>query len=86
MNEQVGWRAVWTQLRKEAPRYARQLPQLPRLLHDALAAQGANLRPELLAILAEQRRTNRLLGGLVWAGGGFVVGLLVTRLMLALGW
>ncbi|MBI5335831.1 MAG: ubiquinone biosynthesis regulatory protein kinase UbiB [Burkholderiales bacterium] len=85
MNEQVGWRAVWTQLRKEAPRYARQLPQLPRLLHDALAAQGANVRPELLAILAEQRRTNRLLGGLVWAGAGFVVGLLATRLLLALG-
>ena len=35
----------------------------------------------MLALLAEQRRTNRLLRGLIWTGVGFVAGLLAVRLM-----
>ncbi len=82
MNEQVGWRAVWAQLKREAPRYAQLLPQMPRLLHDALAAQSSTLRPELKAILDEQRRTNQLLRGALWVGLGFVAGLLFARVFL----
>ena len=36
MNEQIGWRGLVEQLKKEAPRYVHLLPQLPRLLHGAL--------------------------------------------------
>ena len=34
--------------------------------------------------MAEQRRTNRMLWGLVWAGLGFVLGLLLTLAALPL--
>jgi ubiquinone biosynthesis protein len=86
MNEQVGWRGLLDRLQNEAPRYAQMLPELPRLVHDALAARAAPAAdsPALLALLAEQRRTNRLLQGLLWAVVGFVVGMLVTRFFF--GW
>ena len=36
----------------------------------------------LLALLAEQRRTNRLLSGLVWSALGFVLGVVLVRIWL----
>ncbi len=82
MNEQVGWRGLLDRLQDEAPRYAQMLPELPRLVHQALRQQGGGGdSPALLALLAEQRRTNRLLQTLLWAAVGFVLGLLVTRLL-----
>ncbi len=84
MNEQVGWRGLLDRLVKEAPRYTQLLPELPRLVHQALRQQGAGSdSTALLALLAEQRRTNRLLQTLVWAAVGFAAGLLVSRLFLA---
>jgi ubiquinone biosynthesis protein len=44
MSEQVGWRGLLRQIRREAPEWAGLLPQLPRLVHRALteaAAPGA---------------------------------------------
>ena len=83
MDEQIGWRALLRQLGAEAPRYAQLLPQLPRLLHASLQQQAAPRESAaLLALLAEQRRTNRLLQGLLWVGAGFLIGLLVMRLLL----
>ena len=80
MNEQVGWRGLLERLNNEAPRYAQLLPELPRLLHQALRQQvRPSEGPALLALLAEQRRTNRLLQGLLWACTGFVAGLLAMR-------
>ena len=82
MNEQVGWRGLVERLKNEAPRYAQLLPELPRLLHQALRQQAQpSASPALIALLAEQRRTNRLLQGLVWAAVGFVAGLLAVRLL-----
>jgi ubiquinone biosynthesis protein len=86
MNEQIGWRALLDSLKDEAPQYAKLLPQLPRLLHDALQAQARTAdgpsRELVAALLIEQRRTNRLLQGLVWAVAGFVVGALAANLLL----
>jgi ubiquinone biosynthesis protein len=83
MDEQIGWRALLRQLGDEAPRYAQLLPQLPRLLHASLQRQAVPQdSAALLALLAEQRRTNRLLQGLLWVGAGFVIGLLAMRLLL----
>ena len=80
MNEQVGWRGLLERLQKEAPRYAQLVPELPRLLHQALRQQARPTEgPALVALLAEQRRTNRFLQGLTWAAVGFVAGLLTTR-------
>jgi ubiquinone biosynthesis protein len=83
MNEQIGWRGVLDRLGHEAPRYAQIFPELPRLLHQALQRQAqAGESAALLALLAEQRRTNRLLQALLWAAAGFVGGLLLTTLVL----
>ncbi len=83
MAEQLGPRRLWREWRNQAPRYAKLLPELPRLLHDYLQ-QGARPhdRRELEALLAEQRRTNRLLQGLIYTVYGFLFGLIVTQLWL----
>ncbi len=80
MNEQIGWRGVLVRLKNEAPRYAQMLPELPRLLHRTLQQQAAPRESAaLLALLAEQRRTNRLLQAVLWAAVGFVAGLLLMQ-------
>jgi ubiquinone biosynthesis protein len=59
MSEQVGWRGLVERIRQEAPYWSTILPQLPRLLHQALAEQ-ARARPEAeaAALRAERRRRN----------------------------
>jgi ubiquinone biosynthesis protein len=83
MSEQVGWTGLAERLKDEAPRYAKLLPELPRLLHDAL--QPRDDAALMQALLAEQRRTNRLLRGVLWVGVGFVGGLLVAQVLLRFG-
>ena len=49
-------------LKQEAPFWLRTLPQLPRLVHQALARdKPADLAPILVQLAAAQRRQNRLL-------------------------
>ena len=81
MNEQVGWAGLVERLKDEAPRYAQLLPELPRLLHARAAAAGRDAAT-LQALLAEQRRTNRLLRAVLWVCFGFVAGLVVAQLLL----
>ena len=81
MVEQVGPQKLLDQLKEEAPRYAKLLPQLPRLLHDFLKQQPDGLKRDLKELLAEQKRTNRLLQGLVYGGVGFALGLLAMQLV-----
>ena len=80
MDEQVGMRGLMLQLEKEAPRYVHLLPQLPRLIHAALQPPPAGQQRALEALLAEQRRTNRLLIAVLVAAIGFVVGLGLMQL------
>src|SRR6185312_5615751 len=84
MNQQIGWRGFVERLKKEAPAYAQLLPELPRLLHRALQAEPQAEQRALEAVLAEQRRTNRFLQGIVYAGLGFLLGLLVTQIVFRL--
>jgi ubiquinone biosynthesis protein len=79
MQEQVGWQGLALQLRKEAPRYVYLLPQLPRLIHAALQPPPAGQQRALEALLAEQRRTNRLLTAVIIAAIGFVAGLVIAQ-------
>ena len=60
MNEQVGWRGLLKKLRKEAPNYVTLIPQLPRLLHQHLANNGAANRSDdaLRKMLEQQKRYN----------------------------
>jgi ubiquinone biosynthesis protein len=85
MNEQVGWRGLVDRFKKESPHYSHLLPQLPRLVHQALtqAAQPQQQEQVLLkALLDEQRRTNRMLGIAFYFGSGLVAGLLVVQIYL----
>jgi ubiquinone biosynthesis protein len=85
MHEQVGWRGLLERLKNEAPRYAQLLPELPRLAHRALQRRSEGDAAVLEALLAEQRRTNRMLRGLLYGGLGFVLGVLAMQLITAWG-
>jgi ubiquinone biosynthesis protein len=82
MLEQVGPQKLLEELKDQAPRYAKLLPELPRLLHDYLQGRKGGDRHELAALLAEQRRTNRLLQALIYGGIGFALGLLAMQVWL----
>ncbi len=79
MKGQVGWPAFRDKLKNESTRYAQYLPEIPRLLHQALLAQEKRDDPVLRELLQEQRRTNALLQTLM----AFVVGFIVAVLLLA---
>ena len=82
MLDQIGPKRLWHEMKAQAPYYARMLPELPRLLHDYLGRGGQEqTQRELLQLLAEQRRTNRLLQALIWGGVGFLLGLLVMQVI-----
>jgi ubiquinone biosynthesis protein len=88
MNEQIGWRGWYERLQLEAPQWSKTIPQLPRLIHNILAqhhdAPNGNNDELMRQLLAEQKRTNRLLitllavGLIAMAGAGLVI----TQMML----
>ena len=83
MLDQMGPQRLLNALRDQAPVYAKFLPELPRLLHDFLKHRPATDQQRGLAeLLAEQKRTNKLLQSLVYGGMGFVLGLLVMQLFI----
>ncbi|MDQ9168966.1 ubiquinone biosynthesis regulatory protein kinase UbiB [Oxalobacteraceae bacterium R-40] len=88
MNEQVGWRGLIEKLKAEAPRYSHIFPQLPRLVHQALSAQAEvksdsdNMEHLLKRMLAEQQRTNLLLGIAIYFGGGLLGGILLMQILM----
>lgn len=59
MDEQMGFTAFTEQLKAEAPQWARLAPQLPRLLHEALASRAADSLSRATAALAEEKRRTR---------------------------
>jgi ubiquinone biosynthesis protein len=87
MHEQVGWKGAWERIQVEAPQWAKMLPDFPRLAHQFLERRALvdNSQQErlLTALIAEQRRTNRLVGTALLLVGGFVAGVVLTEL---LGW
>ena len=80
MREQVGWRGLVRTIRHEAPFWAATLPQLPRLVHRALAEDrlGA-LQTAIERLTALNARRNRLLSALV-ALIAVIMGVLLNRL------
>ena len=68
MHEQLGWRAILDSLKQEAPNWPHTLPQLPRLVHQALThaqEKSADLSPLIARLDATQRRQNMLLVAIV---------------------
>jgi ubiquinone biosynthesis protein len=70
MREQVGWRGFARSLRHEAPFWAGMLPQLPRLVHRALASDRlGEVHAALERLHEEQVRRNNLIALLVVLAG-----------------
>jgi ubiquinone biosynthesis protein len=92
MHEQVGWRAFVSRLKEEAPRFNHMIPELPRLLHQALQKQAAESQRDeemLRQMLVEQKRTNFMLALIVYFGGGLIGGVLLIQFLLrwhSVGW
>ena len=84
MLDQVGPKKLWKQLVAEAPRYAKLLPELPRLVHDFLKHRQNNDNAQLQQLIEEQRRTNRMLQRLMWVGSGFLGGLVAMQVFVRL--
>ncbi|WP_374669764.1 ubiquinone biosynthesis regulatory protein kinase UbiB [Ramlibacter sp.] len=82
MVDQVGPQRLLDELRDQAPRYAKLLPELPLLVQRFLKQRPDQDRADLRELLAEQKRTNRLLQGLVWGGVGFALGLIVMQIVI----
>jgi len=62
MSEQLGWRGLVRRLKQEAPNWGVWAPQMPRLVHRALASEDpASIREAVARIAAVQRRQSRLL-------------------------
>ena len=81
MIDQLGPKKLMDQLRNEAPRYAKLLPELPRLLVAFLQNSKSQSGRGLDELLAEQKRTNRLLQAIMYGGLGFVLGLVTMQLI-----
>ncbi len=63
MQAQMGWQGLEDKLRREAAQWSHLLPQLPRLLHQALTDTGRDdrLLAEVRRLRQETQRRNRLL-------------------------
>lgn len=63
MAEQVGWRGLLANLKKEAPSWAGLIPQLPRLLHQTLnqTETASTQAADLARLVAEKKRQTRIL-------------------------
>jgi ubiquinone biosynthesis protein len=79
MREQVGWRGLVRTIRHEAPFWAATLPQLPRLVHRALADDRLGAVHAAIERLAdEQARRNRLLSLMLAAFLVWLIAMLAT--------
>lgn len=79
----VGPQMLMDQLKNQGPQYAKLLPELPRLLHAYLRhhSHGSDSGRLVEQLLVEQKRTNALLQGLVYAVIGFALGLIVLQMI-----
>jgi ubiquinone biosynthesis protein len=78
MHHQVGWEGFVERLKNEAPRYVQLLPELPRLLHQALQQASGSDQRMLESMLVEQRRTNRLLQVIAYGTAAVLLGSLAV--------
>ena len=81
MIDQLGPKKLLDELRNESPRYAKLIPELPRLLYNFLQNDKTTSNRAVEELLIEQKRTNRLLQSFLYGGVGFVLGLIVMQLI-----
>jgi ubiquinone biosynthesis protein len=83
MREQVGFKGLLRTLRSEAPHWATMLPQLPRLVHRALADDRVGrIERALFELLALERRRNRMMAIGIWISIAAIalIGLLIGKI------
>jgi ubiquinone biosynthesis protein len=64
MSEQVGWRSIWKNLKKEAPKWATLIPTLPSKVDAFLISQASvesRLSAELASLKAQQLHHRRVI-------------------------
>lgn len=85
MEEQIGWRGLMERLKVEAPHYIQLLPQLPRLVHQALTQvvdRPSQEQNDLMKrLIDEQRRTNSLLAISLGIGACLLAGFALGRIL-----
>ncbi|MCX7269806.1 MAG: ubiquinone biosynthesis regulatory protein kinase UbiB [Burkholderiales bacterium] len=81
MLEQIGPQRLWKQLKDEAPRLAKMLPELPRLVHAFLQRDHEEERRQLMDLIRMQQRTNRTLQAILLLALGFFAGMVLTALL-----
>lgn len=87
MSEQIGWRSVANTLKKELPFILKNLPQMPRLVHQFLsqqtqAEQEDPLRASIDALIAAQQKQARWQKRLALVVAVFVLLQITTLLLL----
>jgi ubiquinone biosynthesis protein len=85
MLQQVGPQRLLQDLKDQAPRYAKLLPELPGLIHAFMRRSGTDNTALVQELLLEQKRTNRLLQSLVSAVIGFALGMVVMQIVVRVG-
>jgi ubiquinone biosynthesis protein len=81
MREQVGFKGLLRTLRREAPHWATMLPQLPRLVHRALADDRiGRIERALAELLAVERRRNRMMAIGIAIAAIALIGLLIGKI------
>lgn len=76
--KRIGWETLFENIKNEAPRYSTLIPQLPRLIHDALTRDNtqdsAKMAETLKALLNEQKKMSLRLTYTIYFGGGALLG------------
>jgi ubiquinone biosynthesis protein len=80
MLEQIGPKKLLEQLKAEAPRYAKLIPELPRMIHEYLKIKAQpQLNDEVLKLIKETRQTQSTMLRVMWMSVGFVIGMLAMQ-------
>ncbi|SFM16084.1 ubiquinone biosynthesis regulatory protein kinase UbiB [Nitrosomonas communis] len=83
MSEQVGWRGLESHIQKEAPNWAKMLPELPRLIHFQLGQERAQIMEERLTeLVAQEKKQSRLLALVAVLLAALLAALVLTQLYL----
>ena len=72
-------RSVWSRTEGPGPALRQTAARVTQLITAYLRDGGAQSNPVLMELLAEQRRTNRLLQGIIYSSVGFALGLLACK-------
>jgi len=78
MLEQMGPQKFWQQFKIEAPRFAKLIPEIPRLVHAYLQRDPMAERDELIRLIEAQRRTHQNLQAILLLVLGFMAGIVIT--------